>query len=270
MAADPLYRLTRRIRSKRWVSKLHRFAWIVALAFLLLYGADCLIGLRTLSLRIASAVALVLAVSLFAADVIASWLVRLDRVGIAHLLEQRYPELAERLVTLVQMPAEETDAGFGQLLQAETRRQLAALQPDEACTLKCECKAWCVTAVLLAATFIGLAFVPSLGRFSQRFFGAWTTPLIPYEIVLTHANGYALRGGDYPIAATIRLLDENAELPGECRLIGEDDAGGQDRDADAGGGCGPIHGDAGQSPASSGFSRGGVRGAERIDFARPG
>ena len=41
----------------------------------------------------------------------------------------RYPELAERLVTLVQLPPEETDTGFAQLLQSETRQQLAALKP---------------------------------------------------------------------------------------------------------------------------------------------
>src|ERR1035438_6492514 len=75
VAADPLHRLTRRIRWKRWLSRLHRFAWIIALGFLLLYGADCLIGLRTLSMRIASAVAVVLAMSLFALDMIAAWLV---------------------------------------------------------------------------------------------------------------------------------------------------------------------------------------------------
>jgi hypothetical protein len=225
VAADPLQRLARRIRWKRCIGKLHRFAWIVAVGFLLLYGADCLIGLRTLSLRIASAVGLVLAVSLFAADMIASWVVRLDRVGLAQLLEERHPELAERLITLVQIPAEESDAAFTRLLQAETRRQLAELKPDEACSLQCECKAWGVTAVLLASIFIGLAFLPSFGRFSQRFFGAWTTPLVPYEIALTHGNGYALRGGDYAITVTIDLVDEHAELPRECRLIGADDAG---------------------------------------------
>lgn len=224
--ADPLHRLRRRVRWKRWLSRLRRFAWLVAVGFLLLYGGDCLVGLRTLSLRIACAIAAVLAVGLFAADLIASWLVEVDRVGLAQLLETRYPELAERLVTLVQMPPEQSNTRFGQMLYAETEQQLDAVKPAGACSLNSEYKAWYVTAIVLALTFFGLAFVPSFGRFSQRFFGAWATPLVPYEITLTHGNGYALRGGDYAITATIDLLDEHADLPRESRLIGTDEAGG--------------------------------------------
>src|SRR5437016_5459354 len=109
--ADPLDQLTRRVRWKRWLGKLHRFAWLLAVTFMLCFLADVVFGLRTLSLRVASAITLGLAATLFAVDWITAWLVRLDRVGLAHLLEKRYPDLAERLVTLVQLPTDQASSG---------------------------------------------------------------------------------------------------------------------------------------------------------------
>ena len=52
------------------------------------------------------------AATIFAADWAMAWLVRLDRVGLAQLLERRHPELAERLLTLVQLESEATPPGF--------------------------------------------------------------------------------------------------------------------------------------------------------------
>ncbi|HZZ80245.1 MAG TPA: hypothetical protein VFE62_17155 [Gemmataceae bacterium] len=224
IGADPMQRLERRIRWKRFLTRLHRFTWFVVLAVLLLFGIDFLVGLRTLTLRVASGALAVSSIAILCVDLIASWLMRLDRLGIAHVLEQQYPDLAERLVTLVQMPAEQTSGGLGQMLHAQTSEALASLDPTAACSLKCEGRRWCITACLLVPLLASLAWMTSFGPFSQRLLGAWWTPLVPYEIGVT-GNGYALRGSDYPITATVRLLDANAQLPTECRLIGTDAAG---------------------------------------------
>ena len=86
-------------------------------------------------------------------------------------------------------------------------------------------KAWTRTVVLLGGVFVGLSFVPAFGVFTDRFFGAWTTPLVPYEIHVTHGNGYALRGGSYPIEATYQMLDAAAEAPTMFELLCTDEAG---------------------------------------------
>ena len=52
---DSLGRLNARIRWKRWLGKLLRFVCLLALTFAGLFAADWLLGLDTLSLRIASA-----------------------------------------------------------------------------------------------------------------------------------------------------------------------------------------------------------------------
>ncbi|MSQ94937.1 MAG: hypothetical protein EXR98_10340 [Gemmataceae bacterium] len=223
---DPLRRLTQRVRWKRWSRKLHRLVWLLTLTFLAIFVADMLFGLRTLSLRIAFSAAAGMAVALFVADWITAWLVRLDTLGLANLLEKRYPELAERLLTLVQMQTEESASSFAPLFRAETEQHLATIDPAEACPLRAE-RVQCIrTGAILAAVFGALSFAPAFGFFAVRFFAAWATPLVPLEIELIHGNGYALRGGSYSIEAKLRILDQNAVLPESCELACEDEAGG--------------------------------------------
>jgi hypothetical protein len=222
---DSLQQLTRRVRWKRWLTKLHRFAWLLAVTFLVLFLADTLLGMRTLSLRIASGVTLVLAVTLLAVDWRAAWLVRLDPIGLAQLLEKRYPELAERLVTLVQIQSEEIPSSFAPLLRAETEERLAAVDPKEACPLDRERKVWLRTLVFLVILFVGLSFVPAFVPFVQRFFGVWTTPLVPFTIEVVNGTGYALRGGSHTVQAKVQMLDDHEESPEKLELIGEDEIG---------------------------------------------
>jgi hypothetical protein len=65
---DSLHRLTRRVRWNRWLGRLDQPARLLAVTFLLLFLADSLIGMRTLSLRVASGITLLLAVTLIAVD----------------------------------------------------------------------------------------------------------------------------------------------------------------------------------------------------------
>ncbi len=222
----PIHRLMRRVRWRRWLHKVNRFAWVLALAVLAIFAVDTLAGLGTLSMRTASAAMLVLAVTLFVTDWIAAWLVRIDPLGLAQLLEKRYPELSERLVTLLQLQTEESASSFVPMFRAETERHLAAVEPAEACPLRTERARWLRTGVILATVFGGLSFVPAFGHFALRFSAAWATPLVPLAIELVHGNGYALRGGSYAIEAKLRILDPNVALPETCELAFEDETGG--------------------------------------------
>lgn len=222
---DSLHRLAVRVRWKRWLGKVQRFVWLLVGVFLFVFLLDWLIGMRTLGLRFASGVTLAAAIALFAVDWIAAWLVRLDLTGLAQLLEKRYPELAERLVTLVQLPSDGAEVGLAPLLRAETEQCLADVDPDAACPLVKERKTGLATVGLLTILFVGLSFVPGFGQFTQRFFGAWLTPLVPYTIEVKPGNVYALRGGSCAIEATFHLHDDRVEPPTECTLVCEDEAG---------------------------------------------
>ena len=216
---DPLHRLNQRVRWKRWLGKLCRCVWLVALAFLLFFAVDCVLGLNTLSLRIVSAATLILAIGIGAAAWIASWHVRLDMIGLAQLFEKQHPELAERLVTLVQLQADDANPEFARLLQDETEQQLATVDPEAAYPLHAERNAWLVATVVLATLFVGLFFLPAFRVFSYRFLDAWATPLIPFAIEMPADDRYALVGGTVAIEAKIQMQDRYATAPTTCKLV---------------------------------------------------
>jgi len=224
-AREPLQILSRRLRGKRWLRYLNRFAWLILTTFLVLFFVDQAVGMRTLHLRIASGAALALASVMFVADWLRAWHGRLDWIGVAHLLEQRYPDLSERLVTLVQCDADGSKSEFTALLEAETARRLVDVDPAVACPLNQERRRWMVTGVLFAVILTGFAFVPAFRSFSDRFFNAWQTPLVPFALVLQAGDGVVLRGTSIPVEATVQMIDLRAETPGECELVCEYESG---------------------------------------------
>lgn len=220
-----MHALERRVRMRRCLGRLRRFAWIAVIGFLLLYASDWWVGWRILSLRVLLIASGMAALTLFAADLLAAWYSRLDRLGLAQLVEESHPEFGGRLLTLVQV-APGQSAGFAEAFRADVQRRLGAIDADRACPWRGEWRRCGATAIALTAIFAALMFAPSFGRFSQRFFGAWTKPLVPYEISVMGGE-YALRDGSHTVTAVIHPLDEDVELPATCTLVGEDDSGGK-------------------------------------------
>ena len=220
-----LERLAQRVRWKKRIRVIHRFAWVLAVAVILLFLADLAFGVRTLGLRVTSAGMGLLATAAF----LTLWLRKSrlddDALGLAQLLERHYPALAERLVTVVQIEPADHHAGLVDLLRAETERGLADVDPARACPLRREGKQWLMTGALFFAMFAGLALIPSFRAFADRFTHAWTTPLTPFAISVKHGNGYALRGQTLAIEATLQRHDPHAALPTECALVCEYDSG---------------------------------------------
>jgi hypothetical protein len=177
-----LAQLAGRVRWKRWLARLTRSAGLIALTFLLVYGIDLLFDLDTMTLRGVNVVLLLGAVMLVVNDFYRAWFSRLDMVGVAQMLEKCFPDLAERLVTLVQVqddPSSKLDPEFVYFLGIETERQLASTSLASACPLHRERRLLVVTAVVLAALFGGLSYEPSFDEFSERFATAWLTPTDP-------------------------------------------------------------------------------------------
>jgi hypothetical protein len=162
-----------RVRWNRWLGKLRRSAWVVAAAFLLCFLTDAAFGMSPVVLQIASGCLLVLSALLLAVDWWTAWLGKLDRVGLAQLLEKRHPDLAERLVTVVQMDGDQAASSFGRLLEAETEERLAEVDPADACPLDSERRAWGWTLGILLVTFVSLAYFTPLPTFAERLIAAW-------------------------------------------------------------------------------------------------
>ncbi len=210
-------------RQVRWLrtSQLGwRMATIAVGVFALAFAFDLVVGLRTLSLRVivgGMAGTLAGGVSMAWLQI---WRSRLDPVGLAHLLEQRHPELAERLVTLVQLPTE-TPVPFARFLAAETGRQLSSVNPQDACSLDGERQRWLRSLGIGVVLLTGLCFWPAFTSFSQRCALAWFTPLVPFAIEVA-PTVYAVRGGEGVIRAKVIRLDPHAPALSACTLCPAD------------------------------------------------
>jgi hypothetical protein len=203
-----------RVRWKRWLGKLVRTVWVLAAAVLLVFLLDLLVGLRVLSLRIAFTAILSGAAVLFAIDWITSWLTRVDELGLAQLLERRYPALSERLVTLVQLEsAPIPNPEFASLLRDEAAIKLAKVEPESACTLRPERNRWLWTLSILGVAFIGLCFAPPFRFFAARLSLSWARPLTAYQIEVAEGSGIAIQGKPHTIRASVRQLDPFAPAP---------------------------------------------------------
>lgn len=210
-------------RQVRWLrtSQLSwRIATIAVAIITLAFALDLVVGLRTLSLRfVVAGIAGAIAVGASMAW-LRIWRSRLDPVGLAHLLEKRHPDIAERLVTLVQLPTE-TPGPFARFLAADTAQHLANVNPKDACSLDGERKRWLRSLGVAVVLLTGLAFWPAFTGFSQRVFFAWITPLVPFAIEVA-PTAYAIRGGDGVIRAKIICLDPHAPSVSACALCRAD------------------------------------------------
>jgi len=207
------------VRWKRWLVRLHYTVCGFALAFLLCFAADWLFGFTVGTLRILSAMLAASAGAWLVVDWCLVWLPRVDQVGLAHLLEKRFPDLAERLVTLVQLQADEASPEFARILESEVELQLSEIDPQEACPLAAERTLWLRTLGAFVAVLVVLGLTTPLASFAQRFSMAWATPLTPFRIVLTPQADVALRGIPFSIRASIEMIDEAATMPAECELV---------------------------------------------------
>lgn len=198
-----------------------RATWLLAVVALLFFAVDAVFGMRTLGLRFASAGTLITLLGVLLLDGMAVWLTRFDRVGLAHLLEKSYPELAERLVTLAQ-PHDGASTDMRELLEAQTARQLAAVEVSQVCTLRSEAGYWSATLGSLALVGAFLAFTTSFG---ERFLCCWHAPLEPFAIHVASNAQYVLQGANVPVEASIQMLDVRADEPSQCELVCEYESG---------------------------------------------
>ncbi|MBI2805384.1 MAG: hypothetical protein HYX68_10445 [Planctomycetes bacterium] len=220
---DILSQVRHRVSLKRWLQRSQRIAWLGVLLFVGLFAVDFLFGMGTLALRVAIFSWLTVVASLIFANAITSWMIRLNDLGLAQLLEKRYPDLAERFVTLVQLNADPMPSAFTPLLREESERHLAAINPRAACPLDAVAKQWLGSAIVLSIALLGLGFVPAFADFSGRFFRSWAVPLMPIRIDVIRGPGFVLRGDGRRVEVELQLLDDHAEMPTECYLVRETD-----------------------------------------------
>jgi hypothetical protein len=163
---------------------------------------------------------------------------RIDATALAALIEQKYPDLGERLTSAVELahaPAE----GHGSpvliaLLMDETEKQTTRIdfRPAMPARRAGVLAGLAAITVLLAAT---PAFVwpQQYADLTQRFFRPWTVApaVAPYALEVTPGDAIAGRGRSVTLSAHLTPRDESITLPASSTLVVIDAAGKETRQA---------------------------------------
>jgi hypothetical protein len=157
---------------------------------------------------------------------------RLDPEGLAAAIEDRYPDLGERLTSTVELTGvADPHHGapvFVNLLIQETEARTQRL--DVLGAFPSRRVAWLsgmALAGLILAALPALLWPTRYANLGQRFLFSWQTParVAPYRFDVTPGNTVAATGR--PLAFTVRVhrLDDKAALPRTCTWVRTDSAG---------------------------------------------
>ena len=215
-------RLERRVRTARLWRLLTAAAIAFTGIFLGAYLFEMVVGWSVRGLRGANLGLLCLAVFMTGAAWL-TWRRRLLWHRLAALVERRFPDLGERLVSTVQLSeAPAAPSGRGDLLpwlREETVQRATPLDFQSAYSIGPLRKLTVAGGVLLL-----LALVPALGseeyvRFGRRLLLAWSPSVYGYELTVEPGDQYIGRGRSAVVRVGLKARDAEARLPSSCTLI---------------------------------------------------
>ncbi len=158
---------------------------------------------------------------------------RLDPETIAAVVEEKYPDLAERLTSTVELSGD-TDACHGSaafiaLLIGETETRTSRLDFLRAVPARFVWNLAAVAAVVLILVAAPAAIAPArYGELTGRFFFPWQTRpayLLPFAFELTPGDVAGAVGRPLTLSAHVRKLRDNATLPATATLVLDDGQG---------------------------------------------
>jgi hypothetical protein len=207
-----------------WSQRLRRVTTVIIALVLLHFGIFALSlwpGLNTLALRAALAAFAMAAMALVAWHAYWLWRFHPRDKTLAALLERRFPELGEKLLSTV-APGDAATP-FVALLSQATDRQLETLDARSAYSLRPTARRAILAACFLLAPLVLLAAAPRYARFSARFFLAWAGPQAGYRLEVSPGDAWAARGRSATVTARLFLDDWDAPLPADCFVVYHED-----------------------------------------------
>jgi hypothetical protein len=161
---------------------------------------------------------------------------RLDPAALAAAVEEKYPDLGERLTTVVELADEPGDDHGSPVLlgllmrETEARADRLAFQPVASARRAAvpACAAALLVSVSLAAF---LAWPRPCASLAERFFFPWSVPeeVIPYSLEVSPGDVIAARGRSVMLSVRLRPQADNVPLPTTCELIVTAADGGEKR-----------------------------------------
>lgn len=215
---DTLALLRRRIVRARAARLVSYVVGPLAAAFLALLLVDAAIGVSVSILRAGTFLGLNALVALVA-GIVVTWLSPPSTRVLSWRLERTFPQLDERLLSLVHLPADAPGGRLVDALRSETDAILSSLDIRAAYPmLRTRRLAQAAGATLLLA-ILPTIFWPAGQRFATRFFHAWGPEAYGFTIRVTPPGGYAAQGRPLLIEATLDRLVPAARLPERCEVL---------------------------------------------------
>lgn len=139
------------------------------------------------------------------------------------LVERRFPELGERLISSVELH-ESAEPGHGapeliHRLGEETVERTASLNFAQAYSIRTTVKLSIAALGLVLVTLAALGVSESYARFARRLLVAWSPSVYGYEIHVEPGNHFTARGRSAAVTARIRATEAGVRMPSKCWLV---------------------------------------------------
>jgi len=151
---------------------------------------------------------------------------RLDRAALAAVIEQRHPELGERLSTTVEL-AGTAEVGHGSpqliaLLAQDTEQRVSRIDFVQAVPPRAG-RQVVVIAMLVAVVVLSPAvrWPREYAVYAQRFLTPWRNVELPapYQLAVTPGDHFAALGRPLTISVRLTALKPSIALPTDCTLV---------------------------------------------------
>ena len=228
----------RRLRFLRAVRGLGLLVVVLGLFAATTVLADRWLDLSALTRQILFSVWLVVGVGLLLRSVVAPLFRRIDTEALAAAIEEKYPDLGERLTSAVELADTEVEGHGSPILiallleEAATRSESLDFRPAVPARRAGVVVALAaLTGLLLAAP--ALVWPQPYRHLARRFFRPWNVAPVPasYDIAVTSGDVIAARGRSVPLSARVTPRNETIALPETATLVVVESNGKETRQA---------------------------------------
>jgi len=221
-----------RIRLLRTLRGLSLLALSLLLLGGLIVGSDYWFGLPVWLREVLFGIWLCAAASVLVKGLVVPLCRSLSPQSLAALIEEKYPELGERLTSLVDLTARSEVQHSSPELIAELIRETEARSqglsfPRAFSARFTVCLTVLAALALLPSVLAGVLWPAPASALTRRFFTPWHSPgrLALFRFEVLPGDAFTAKGRPFALSARIVPQDDNVVLPHDCTLVLEDNPG---------------------------------------------
>ncbi|MCS7047492.1 MAG: hypothetical protein NZO58_14135, partial [Gemmataceae bacterium] len=222
LVAKKLRRLERRCRGRKALIAACGGSLALAAGVVAVLIVEALHGWSVGGLRAAN-LALLAVAAASAISIGRAWQRRISWPRVAAQVEDRFPELEERLVSAVELSQAGT-AAHGAVpliddLHSQTAAQTRELDFRQACPMRSSWRLALATLGIVLTTMVPFVVSERWSAFGRRLLAAWSDAVHGFVLHVEPGDGYVGRGRLAIVTARLHRTDPRACLPHECFVV---------------------------------------------------